>query len=259
MLKKILFATCILLLNSGAVFAADYNIRIDQQPTLGYGIFSNVKTGDRAVIEVTPYRSYCCSIESSDPRVAGSFTRITSTYSLRDIPFTKRGRGRYHTDAPFSEASRVCFLTKLDSFGTIYSVNYYLDIELSSSPASSAKIECAETTLVGKYNTMSSDFNFLELATMGPSSEHMNGTVHLWSTLNPSNGSNNFDFRVYEFGGGRDFSLNDHMEGRDFGRVQIPHDGLPGRIKASVAEYKADSSPAGFTLVGRSELESPNQ
>ena len=224
-------------------------IQVGAAPTEGSGIYSNVSEGATVGFIASGYHCYCCDVraDSGEAKIAsvrteGSSTPISVTARGFDSPGLTKDYGYQN--------ARVCFQADPTIFGATPSAFFQLTLSFSSSPASKVWVECSDTTLIGGFNTMSSNYNFLELVVSGVPSNAIIGTVRLANYENQE--------AVVPFGLNavrRDISIHDRFGAPTYGRAMVCHDGAPGSVQASLAEYRIDgNNPASFTLVGRSEL-----
>lgn len=223
-------------------------IQVGEVPTEGSGIYTNVANDSIVSFIASLNHSYCCSVraDSAEAKIASAMSE-----GVGGVTLTARGM-----DSPVLATSiayqnaRVCF----EATSTLFSTATFNPIDLvlafSSSPASKVWVQCEDTTLVGGFNTMSSNYNFLELLVSGVPSGDILGTVRLLSYSGTG--------VVVPFGLDairRDVSVHDRFSTPTFGRVTVTHTGAPGSVLGSLAEYRIDDSdPTSFTLVGRGDL-----
>lgn len=176
-------------------------------------------------------RSYCASTFAPTgtgllPGIGGkeNFTGVADQTSIRRI-FDGQQQICWHED-PTSTASAV---RRLEIF------------QLGMALPISARID--ETTLVGGFNTVVTNFNFLELsatARFASVNENIEGQVILKRTLQGGTVILPFSFDFSTSVQVRqDISIHDLIgNAQDFGQVVVIHNAPPGLLKARVSQYR---------------------
>lgn len=199
-------------------------------------------------------RSYCCAISGATDNgpspVLSEFKVLTNSSQFPTTLETMPGTGGQCFIVPFSSGQ----------FGQgSAGVRFRLSTTGVTSFAGSLKLRCTETTLTVGYNTSVTDFNFLEVTNLRPSTK----------TVFQAGGLNNVAARIYATNstGGSPFStlsvvfpeekrtdidIHSLTGAGQFGTIRIPHYGSPGDLSCALSQYTITSTnPLDFQPVVR--------
>ena len=113
---------------------------------------------------------------------------------------------------------------------------YELPITTTVSQGEDVRIDCAETSLYGGYNTNINNFNFLELTNI--TNQTISGA---WTAVN-WNGSFFIGTFVIPAGNRQDISLHDVVGAGKYGSLIVTHDGPVGALVGNVSQYKGSAT-----------------
>ncbi len=232
--------------------AADFIVMVDGPIVSESGFLENVSDGDRIVASVETDRSYCCSIMTTDLSDHARFAFVSGGPEFT-FPRTSFNGNRapvipVASNHPAPERTRFCFASAGD-------VQMGLEVEFSGAFASKTKAWCEETTLVGTYNLVASDFAYLEMS--NASTLHHSNSYDLWvraltnapgvnivGEFNLNNGPKRFDQAIHSF-----------VMPSSTGNVYLLHTGPPNSVFASIAQYEIRNVlPLMFTIVSKNPL-----
>ncbi len=220
-----------LFFRSEAAFAADTRIMVGTKETLNMPM-----TNDRIVSNFEANRSYCCTISSTviadGARFgSGGAVQVSSGEANNTFP-----RATFNGDiAPAVNSgaanARYCFVPRANEA-------YALPIQFSAGPSGAVTAWCEETTLIGHYNLIATDFAYVEVSVLtngGDSEDDVYYRVF--------NGLGNEI--VLEFQGQTarfDHSIHDFVEADTFSTLYLVHSGPPNSIFAQVSQYAVEST-----------------
>ena len=197
-----------------------------------------VDTTDLVEVTVFDGRSYCCQITSNTPGTNDlGFDTVSLTSGVLNAAAQRGKINPWLISAPAN--ARRCFIFSEGAGG-----NGIADVKLGievSGTLNDVSLQCSDTTLYGGFNTVVTDFNFIEITnTLTPNTAGDDGTVEvvvkafkhsgeeiLSTTLNPPLAA----------GQRRDIDVHS-VAPSDFGPVIITHNGPPGAIRAVNAQYR---------------------
>lgn len=229
--KHLLAALCILALPASSSAQGfpftEYYLRMGTET-----VIPNLVEGDRLFVPVTPSRSYCCELWG-----VGVNDEYPGALGFMNPVFNGAARGH---SAPAlnsqSNSSRLCFLNRY--FGRPTQAYTVLTVALASGETS---VQCYETTLFGSYNTMATDFNFLEL-TSTLSGHALNNQLYVEIEGRRANVPHRPFTRSLIIEAGQRVDIDLHsIVGKDFGPIVIRHNGPKGALQARTGQYKLRS------------------
>lgn len=253
-----LIVSSLLLCSSASAQTAGEEIRI---PAGKARPVNGLVAGDQITFKTSGGRSYCCELNES----GNSYSTGRFFSSIRDA-VNEANRGKdgnaldsFHVD---DEKKRVCWFED-ESGGT---VTLTVGGEATAQKFTDIEALCSETTLRGNYNTIATEFNFLELSFAGIdySTEAVAGEIELSSTITGKVTTIPFTLPTGFADGAplggktirKDFSLHQTLKDLgDFGSITIRHNSAPGTVRARMSQYKVMSySPLNFELRGQEAL-----
>ena len=211
--------------------------------------FTSLATSTSVFARVENNRSYCCQIiHFGDSSVVPSFTSLAPNLGMvlnlanrgKDAPWTGAGGN--------SVASRKCFRYEREDATANSFIT--LGIGASTPPIPDARLRCQDTTLYGGFNTVVTDFNFIEVTNTSIAtdvSSVISVNVRATGTLAAAQVLN----QTFTLAPGARKDVDVHsVAGSDFGPVTITHNGAPGSIRAVNVQYRiVTASPLDFEPV----------
>ena len=236
----------LLLTSAGSLLLLIAPVSAQQQSTIPLGerrALGAPNTGDKISSLFFGRRSYCCAMLTTPFAGPPTFSSVENFSGEASASLIGRGpegeavcsttgeeclnrRRCWHEDPDLPAPSvRRLVMTQLPS------ANQVIDVL------------CEETTLVGGFNTVVTDFNFLELSATsrgGEETSTIRGYIILKTTIGGQ--SIKLPFTLDFNGKSRirvDISLHDAINNaRDFGQVIVIHNAAPGVLKARVSQYR---------------------
>lgn len=235
--------------------AEDYHISLNETPTKGSGIFDGVKNGDRAVVNLTQNRSYCCSVRTPTftAETEAGISSVVSHVSGEALQIEKNSA--VTPAISFGDRSaRVCFTSNRQNDYVIKTAPFYVHLAIPNESADNVKVQCDDTTLFGGFNTFASEFVFLEISNTSELDNFGSAQRVVTVTALDTNGTEIFSIPV-AVNSRADVDIHSRVGADRIGTIRVNHTAPHGAIHASVAEYKSDKeSKSGLTLLGRQEL-----
>lgn len=247
--------------NLGGVMQAsaeDFPLVVGGEYAAPGGVIANADSGDRVLLAVGPFSSYCCSVIgqslSTLPRFTGVFDLLTGI-GLDAVPNgTAAPAVPTAENHPNPDAARWCFRMPADPFfrppqKVVLPLAFG---ESGDASASNIRVDCQESTLFLNFNINSTEYNVLEL------SNRTRGLVTLSASFGDGNPpffdwlmqpSSRFDYFLNEW-----FGTHPPNELETYGTLRITHNAPLGGLHASLSRYRIDpSANAGIDLKGTSE------
>ena len=121
---------------------------------------------------------------------------------------------------------------------------YYFLLRNNGSGSYNGRVECAETTLYGGYNTNVSNFNFLEVVNI--SNTAISGTI----TATNSNGTVVINKQAFTVSANNRLDVDVHTPAGagKYGSIRVTYNGPVGALQAYVSQYNGTASS--FSLSG---------
>ncbi|MCB0322945.1 MAG: hypothetical protein KDD69_05205 [Bdellovibrionales bacterium] len=200
-------------------------------------------------IPVVQNHSYCCEARAANFSDSYSFDVFKNMDGELPEVYERDIEGWNPPAITSFNSPRTCFAAD-DNF--VITPAARVSVSLVRDDASSAPltVECSDTTLVGGYNTFSSDYLFLELVNTGGATD-----VDAIVLLEDSSGVTSR--QSVSVSTRTDVSIKELALSQRIGKISIIHNGSPNQLKAWLAEYRVDTAglQSSFSLVGRSRLE----
>ena len=201
-----------------------------------------VDTTDEVEVTIFDGRSYCCQITSN---TAGSsdlgFDSISVTSGVLNSAAQRGKINPWLISAPAN--ARRCFIFTESGGG-----NGIADVKFGISATGTLNgvyLKCTDTTLYGGFNTVVTDFNFIEITnTLTPNTAGDDGTVQVVVKAFKQSGEEILNTTLdppLAAGQRRDIDIHS-VAASDFGPVVITHNGPPGAIRAVNAQYRIVTS-----------------
>jgi hypothetical protein len=199
------------------------------------------------------FKSYCCEIWSNISDSSG--VRFDTITSSEPTAFTSAARG-YATpiltrSATNGQQSRQCFYHTATADGrALVDTTIKISIGAGTGSITDGNVRCVETSLYGGFNTVVTDFNFIEISNTLGADVNDNGDVNVVVKGFGISGSEVLT-SSFTLAAGKRQDVDVHSSApSDFGPVVIYHDGPPGAIRAVNAQYRIlTQSPLNFEPV----------
>jgi hypothetical protein len=209
----------------------------------------SLQTNDSLFASVENNRSYCCQIYHIGP--SNMVPRIDSLSVSGGSLVNSADRGR---NSPWTGAgnnavdSRKCF--SFEGTESVSRTFITLDIEANATPIPNARVLCKETTLYGGFNTVVTDFNFIEITNTLTNTD-INSEVVVKVIANGTIAGAEVLNTTITLQPGQRQDVNIHSSAaNDFGPVILTHNGPQGSIRAVNAQYRiVTESPLDFEPV----------
>lgn len=246
------YTSCLLFLPSLS-FAGDYNIPVNETVNLG-----SVNGGQTVGFPVRLDNSYCCQIWSVNP--GNDFplwilkTEVLGGYATASTPhgYSSPAVSTIRRDA------RMCF-----HVGTITTPpqgdapsmgRFTIGSNFDNSGSGDAYVRCDETTLFGGFNTIATDFNFVEITNTLKGDWQRNSMFVVLIAKGKISGKE--IQRPFYIRPDERIDLDLHsLFGKDFGTVSVFHNGPKGSLRVTTTQYKIRSqNPLDFEPVGAIEF-----
>ena len=205
-----------------------------------------VDTSDSLVFTAFDGRSYCCRIKEPTGSGGLSFDNVSaSSGTVTDLA----SQGQVDPWLRNGSNARRCF-----TFTETPGQNGIADITLgiaATGTVNNVAIQCTETTLFGGFNTVVTDFNFIEVTnTLTDETAGATGVISVRIVATGTSGSEVLS-TSFDLNPDARFDVNVHDSApSDFGPVIITHNGPPGAIRAVNAQYRiVTSTPLDFEPV----------
>jgi hypothetical protein len=235
--SEIVFSFLVVIFTVESASAADYNLK-EGKPLTGISITGGTDTFN---VWASNDKSYCCEVWSNLSDSSG--TRFDTITSSDAAGFTSAERG-YATpimtrSATSGEKSRQCYTQTSATDGrALISFTMKVSSGSGTGTVTDGNIRCLETTLYGGFNTIVTDYNFIEVTSTMTSNVKDDGEVNVVVKGYGTSGSQVFS-SSFALGAGKRNDVNVHLSApSDFGPVVITHDGPPGAIRAVNAQYR---------------------
>lgn len=211
---------------------------------------------DQALFYATKGLSYCCRIWSTtafDDELTFDFVLSGDS----SVEVSNRGYATPNTAGRQfdGELSNRCFITSASDFTEVV-------LRMESGGAGVGTTEnvsmiCEETSLYGSFNTVATDYNFIEITNTLVSNSKDNGAVEFTVIANGVIANGEILNREFTVAAGRRVDIDIHSRAQnDFGTVKITHNGPKGALRATLVQYKIDNAATGeFTPVLRVPFE----
>ncbi|RUL87018.1 hypothetical protein [Tautonia sociabilis] len=233
-------AACLRLpLTAADAFALDVRVQVDSRESCTLQQFSGLHTDDRLVVTAEAARSYCCSVRTTDiadfARFKESIIDVETGTPVASL-FGHNATGTLAPQIPVGdnhpapERTRLCFfLTETRRVA--------LPLEFSVPNSSTTLLECQETTLVGNYNLVATDFAYLEVSNL---LGHDVDTIFSRITYIARTGAGQFPVggAALEPSSRNDHGIHEFIFPDTFGTLFVAHDGPPGSISAAISQYE---------------------
>lgn len=245
-MKTILHFSIAFLVMGSSAHAIDYVIPADTSRTIRN---TTVTDADAVIMQMEHNRSYCCQITSqndaNDPAVDFGMATI-STGDLLDGSFRGSTSPYLGINSP-SDEQRFCARFEEE----VGNGRGFLTLPIvEDSPGVDSTISCSETTLFGGFNTSVTDFNFIEVSNTAVA---IGGSTPIMVKLTADGviSGTRLVSTTFELNPGQRTDIDIHSSApSDFGPVVITHNGPPGSIIATTAQYRiVTQSPLDFEPV----------
>lgn len=228
-----------------AVCFAQANVELSVDKT---ATFDSLADSTAFFSRVTDNKSYCCEIwHHGESNIAPRFDSLSVSDGSLDFLLDRAKISPNLGAGNTPEAARKCFV--YSSAATVKNAFITLGVAANVSPIVNANVRCTETTLYGGFNTVVTDFNFIEISnTLGDTDQ--NEDVRLRITATGTSGATVLD-RIITIEAGKRIDVDVHSAApQDFGPVVITHNGPPGSLRATNAQYRiVTESPLDFEPV----------
>lgn len=186
-------------------------------------------------------KSYCCEAWSFSRDSSGlRFDTITSS---QPGGFTSSERG-YATpimtrSGSDGQKARQCYTQSTSPDGrAIIDFTMKVSNGAGTGTLTDGNVRCVETTLYGGFNTVVTDFNFIEITNTLTSTISDTGDVNVTVKGFGTAGTELFS-STFTLAAGKRLDVDVHSSAaNDFGPVVITHNGPPGALRAVNAQYR---------------------
>jgi hypothetical protein len=240
-----------LLAASNAV-AANFEIPANATKT-----YANLADNDRIRTQVENERSYCWQIVSENDEASSLVEFESGSVSSGElVDFIFRGSSAPYLGTNQNALERRVCGRFLEEVGDGENGRAIASIIIEGNGVNST-VTVSETTLFGGFNTSVTNFNFVEVSNTLATTDSFNDVVVRLTADGVIAGSRLVD-TTFTLTPGQRVDVNIHDSApSDFGPVVISHNGPPGSIKATTAQYRiVTASPLDFEPVSNVEFTS---
>jgi hypothetical protein len=243
-MKNLVFQFSLIIAVSSVCLAQ--NIELSMEETASFDSLSNTTGFFARVIE---NKSYCCQVWTNG-EFSGlpSFDVITMAEGTLDFISDRGEVSPYIGAGNAPEAARKCFVASPNNgFNNSFIT---LGITSGASLIPNANVRCSETTLYGGFNTVVTDFNFIEVTNTLIDTEK-DEVIRFRITARGTIAGVTILDQIIDINPSQRIDIDVHSTaGNDFGPVVITHNGPPGSLRAVNAQYRIiTASPLNFEPV----------